>query len=97
MLPTFIIDFDSTFITVEALDKLSVIALNKNPQKTKITRKISEITKAGMIGSIDFQESLIKRFDLFKPTVDDVSKLVDFLKNHITLSAMRNKKIFPKI
>jgi len=55
-----IIDFDSTFVKIETLDKLAEIALNKNPQKRKILDKIKKITTEGMNGKIPFSVSLQK-------------------------------------
>lgn len=94
MLPIFVIDFDSTFVTVEALDELAVIALKTHPQKEKLSKKIAEITTAGMEGKIDFETSLAKRLALFKPQKDDIANLITFLKTHITPSVVRNKKFF---
>lgn len=94
MLPIFIIDFDSTFITVEALDELAKIALNKNPQKEKISKQIADITKAGMEGLIDFETSLSQRFALFQPTNQDLNILIQSLKKSVTASILRNKDFF---
>jgi D-3-phosphoglycerate dehydrogenase len=94
MLPTFIIDFDSTFVTIEALDELAAIALDQHEQKENITKEIADITKAGMEGAIDFPTSLSKRIALFKPTNDDLTRVINLLKNHITPSVLRNRKFF---
>ncbi len=96
MLPTFIIDFDSTIITVESLDELARIALEHNPNKDKIARQIADITHAGMEGTIDFPTSLAKRFSLFNPTTADLEKVIVFLKEKITPSFRRNKAFFEK-
>ena len=39
----YIIDFDSTFISVEALDELASIALRKNREKEEILNRFREI------------------------------------------------------
>ena len=96
MLPIFIIDFDSTIVSVEALDELARISLEHNPDKEKIAKQISDITDQAMEGKIDFPTSLAKRFTLFNPTPDDVDKTVIFLKNIITTSLIRNKAFFQK-
>lgn len=89
---TFLIfDFDSTFVTVEALDELAKIALSNHPQKNKITRKISEITKLGMEGKITFSDSLSKRLKLFKANKTHIDLLIELLKTKITPSFVRNK------
>ena len=90
----FIIDFDSTFVTVEALDELSHIALSTHPQKEKITKEVAAITTAGMEGSIDFPTSLTKRLSLFHPQPKHIIELVAFLQTHITPSVLRNKQFF---
>jgi len=95
-LPYFIIDFDSTFVKVEGLDRLATIVLKDNPQKEKIIKEISDITKAGMEGTISFPESLNKRLKFFYPEQRHIDHLIEFLKKHITLSVERNKSFFQK-
>lgn len=96
MLPIFVIDFDSTIVTVEGLDELAHIALEHNPDKAKIAKQITDITNQAMEGLIDFPTSLAKRFALFQPTTDDVEKLVFLLQNNLTPSLRRNKAFFQK-
>jgi len=92
----FIIDFDSTFIQVEALDELANIALQKNPRKKEILEEIKKITKAGMEGKIPFNQSLKNRIKLFEANKNDLSKLIKLLKRKITASIVRNKEFFKK-
>src|SRR5580704_12676887 len=94
MLPTFIIDFDSTFVTVESLDELAKIAREHSPNKEELFKEIETITKAGMEGVIDFPSALAKRLALFQPATDDINGVVAFLKEHITPSIKRNKEFF---
>jgi D-3-phosphoglycerate dehydrogenase / 2-oxoglutarate reductase len=94
MLPIFIIDFDSTFITVESLDELAKISLAHHTDKEKIAKEIARITRAGMEGTIDFPTSLQKRVALFKPTTSDIEQTILFLKEHLTPSVVRNKAFF---
>ena len=96
MLPIFIIDFDSTIVTVEGLDELARTALEHNPDKEKITKQIADITNQAMEGTIDFPTALAKRFALFQPAKEDIEKTVDFLKDHLTPSLKRNKAFFQK-
>lgn len=96
MLPTFIIDFDSTFVTVEALEELAAITLDQHEQKENILKEIADITKAGMEGTIDFPTALSKRIALFKPTNNDIAHVINLLKNYITPSVLRNRKFFQK-
>jgi len=96
MLPLFIIDFDSTIVTVEALDELARTSLEHNPDKEIITKQISDITNLAMEGAIDFPTALAKRFALFKPTTQDVERTIVYLKEHLTPSLIRNKEFFQK-
>ena len=96
MLPIFIIDFDSTIVTVEALDELARISLEHNPEKEKVSQRITDITSQAMEGLIDFPTSLSRRFALFQPTKDDVEKTVLLLKENLTPSLKRNKAFFQK-
>lgn len=92
----FIIDFDSTFIQLEALDALSEIALKNNPDKEAIVSKISDITRQGMEGAITFPESLAKRLSLFKADKTHIESLIKLLKKNISHSITRNKLFFKK-
>ncbi len=94
MFQYFIIDFDSTFVTIESLDNLAKIALLNNPKKEEILAKISHITDQGMEGKIPFNKSLEKRVMLFQPTGENINELILLLKNSITPSIERNKEFF---
>jgi len=96
MLPIFIIDFDSTIVTVEGLDELARTALEHNPDKEKISQQIAEITNQAMEGTMDFPTALAKRLALFKPTPQDIEKTVSLLKEKVTPSLKRNKAFFQK-
>ncbi len=95
-LPIFIIDFDSTIVTVEGLDELANTALEHSPDKEKIAKQIADITNQGMEGKIDFSTALEKRCALFKPTKKDIEKTVAVLKENLTPSFKRNKDFFKK-
>ncbi len=90
----FIIDFDSTFITLEALDLLAEISLRNNPKKKQILNEIKELTLQGMEGKLGFAESLKKRLALFQPSKNDIVLLEKKLNKHITPSVLRNKEFF---
>ncbi|NTU74147.1 phosphoglycerate dehydrogenase, partial [Candidatus Roizmanbacteria bacterium] len=92
----FIIDFDSTIVTLESLDKLAEIVLKKNPDRDQIVKKIQDITVKGMNGEITFDDSLQQRLNLFKPARKDINSLVNVLKKHITPSFARNIDFFKK-
>lgn len=90
----FIIDFDSTFIQVEALDELAKICLENDPEKKEKIKKIKEITRLGMEGKISFEKSLKSRIALLNITKKHIEKLVYLLKRKVTLSIKRNKDFF---
>jgi len=92
----FIIDFDSTFVTIECLDELARITLDKNPQKKKIMDEIRKINTLGMEGKIGFAESLQKRLLLFQTNSQDLKKLITLIKKSITPSVKNNKDFFIK-
>jgi D-3-phosphoglycerate dehydrogenase len=86
-----VIDFDSTFTKVEALDALCEIVLNGSDEKEEVLRQIQEITDQGMEGKIDFRSSLSRRLDLLRAHRDDIQQLVTRLKNEISESFLRNQ------
>lgn len=90
----FIIDFDSTFIQSEALDKLAEIVLRKDPQKGEKIQKIRQLTKEGMEGKIPFPLSLKKRLKLISANKKHIALLLLALKKQITPSIVRNKEFF---
>lgn len=90
----FIIDFDSTFTNVEALDLLGEISLAGSSERTERLEKIKEITDHGMDGGMSFRESLIKRLDLLEAKKEHLSELVDLLKARISKSFHRNEEFF---
>jgi D-3-phosphoglycerate dehydrogenase len=90
------IDFDSTFMQVEALEELGEIVLKDMPEKTRILQEIKDITNLGMEGKLSFHESLVRRMDLLHIHRDDVARLVKRLKRKVSVSFSRNKAFFKK-
>lgn len=88
----FVIDFDSTFTKVEALDVLAEISLKDHPEKDERIRRIKEITDAGMDGSMSVRESLQERLKLLEAHQDHLDELVSRLKNEVSESFKRNKE-----
>ena len=72
----FIIDFDSTFTKVEALDILAEIALEGNPKKEAIINRVKEVTDLGMSGELSFRDSLEERISIIKAHKDHLPPLV---------------------
>ncbi len=93
MAQTYIVDFDSTFITCEALEALSLLCL-KGKKNRGAHRKIQRITRLGMEGKIAFEESLKLRLDILKPTAGDIRALQGKLKGSVSPSIVRNREFF---
>ncbi len=85
-----IIDFDSTFVKVESLEKLAEIALDRRPDKNAVLKEISGITAQGMEGKIPFAFSLEKRLKLFSFNKSHLRRLVSDLKETVTESIREN-------
>jgi D-3-phosphoglycerate dehydrogenase len=90
----FVIDFDSTFTKVEALDVLADISLKDHPEKEKRKKQIVEITNQGMDGSISFRESLERRLNLLSPSKQHIEPLINVLKGKVSESFKRNRDFF---
>ncbi|HKK77400.1 MAG TPA: phosphoglycerate dehydrogenase [Saprospiraceae bacterium] len=88
--PYFIIDFDSTFTKIEALDLLCEIVLEDDPRKEEVFFEIQEITNQGMDGSLDFRTSLSQRMALLQPHRSHIEALAEALKDQISESFKRN-------
>lgn len=88
----FIIDFDSTFTQVEALDILGEISLSKDPDRDEKLQAIKDITDKGMDGSITFRESLELRLEILKANKSQITDLIAALKKKVSKSFDRNKE-----
>ncbi len=86
----YIIDFDSTFTKVEALDELAIIALANNPNKDSIVQAIIDITNQGMEGKMPFDQTLQKRIALLQATTNHIQTLVQLLEQKVSESFKRN-------
>ncbi|MBI5389491.1 haloacid dehalogenase-like hydrolase [Candidatus Woesearchaeota archaeon] len=94
---TLFIDFDSTFVSVESIDELAALVLDRkgavsSPKDTLAA--IQEITILGMGGKIPFPESLARRLALIKAHRSDLPLLITVLKQSISPSISRNKDFF---
>ena len=88
----FIIDFDSTFTKVEALDILGEISLKDDPSKEEKLKSIKDITDQGMEGKLTFRESLIQRVEILNANKDQISELISVLMKKVSDSFTRNKE-----
>lgn len=92
----YIIDFDSTFTQVEALDELARISLNKHPEKEAIFKKIEDYTNLAMEGKLSFSESLSQRVKLLEANEEHLKQLITRLKKKVSSSFSRNAAFFKK-
>lgn len=92
----YIIDFDSTFTQVEALDELARISLATHPAKELIYEEIERLTHLAMNGQLSFRDSLTGRVKLLEANRDHLKKLVSVLKKKVSPSFLRNREFFRK-
>ncbi|MBC7921288.1 MAG: phosphoglycerate dehydrogenase [Ferruginibacter sp.] len=90
----FIIDFDSTFTKVEALDELGAISLQNNPNLANILLEIKHITDLGMSGQLSFTQSLERRIALLQAHRDHLPLLIERLGKKVSDSFERNRAFF---
>lgn len=90
----YIIDFDSTFTQVEALDELARISLENHPEREQIYREIEHWTNLAMEGKVSFRESLRHRVELLNANKKHLDQLVRTLKKRVSKSFRRNKAFF---
>ncbi|KUG06941.1 phosphoglycerate dehydrogenase [Solirubrum puertoriconensis] len=93
-LPYIVIDFDSTFTQVEALDELADIALRGRPEREQVVAQIKALTDGGMDGSVSFSESLRRRIELLPARHEHLHELVQHLHTKVTESIRRNQAFF---
>ncbi|WP_462264315.1 HAD-IB family phosphatase [Mucilaginibacter sp.] len=90
----YIIDFDSTFTQVEALDELARISLKKHPDREQIYRQIEDYTNAAMEGKLSFSDSLEGRIKLLQANRQHLKQLVKHLRKKVSISFSRNDQFF---
>lgn len=88
------IDFDSTFVSVECLDELARLVFQDKSDRQSLTEQISEITRLGMEGEIDFAESLAQRLELLRPSRQELERLTHLLTDLVTPSIVENRQFF---
>lgn len=90
----FIIDFDSTFTQVEAMEELAAISLKNDPEKEDIIAQIKHLTNLAMEGKMDFGKSLKARIALLSAKKYHINMLVNKLRKKISPSFARNREFF---
>ncbi|MBU2913080.1 MULTISPECIES: phosphoglycerate dehydrogenase [Reichenbachiella] len=87
----FVIDFDSTFTRVEALDVLCTLAFENEAEKKVALAEIERITNLAMGGDLSFRESLESRLKILRANKNHIPLLIDKLKALVSKSFIRNK------
>ncbi len=90
----YVIDFDSTFTQVEALDVLGEISLAEKKDREKRLANLKDLTDRGMGGNLSFRDSLRQRLDLLEARRHHLDPLIENLKKKISTSFMRNPDFF---
>lgn len=93
-MPTLLIDFDSTFVSVECLDRLAEIVLRDRPDRQQLVEEIAAITNLGMEGKLTFQESLSRRLSVIRPSQSQLQTLNSLLPNLVSASIARHRAFF---
>ncbi len=88
----FVIDFDSTFTQVEALDVLCEISLEGKESKERVLSQIQSITDRCMEGKLSFRQSLEERIGLLDAKKGHINELVNRLKKKVSKSFKRNRE-----
>jgi len=92
--PVFIVDFDSTFTRVEALDLLGELSLADHPDRDAVLAEVRTLTDKAMSGEIGFGEALARRLQLLRPRREHLGPLVERLKAQVSASIRRNRDFF---
>lgn len=94
--PTYVIDFDSTIIRLEALEELAELALAGRPDHDDVMRRLHAINKRGMSGELTFDQSLRQRLRLFGTTHEHIDRLITLLEQNLSASVERNRGWFKR-
>ena len=91
-IPWLLIDFDSTFVTVESLQLLGEIALRDLPVAEREERlaAVHSLTDRAMAGRMAIAEALARRFELLAPRVEHLTPLIAALKTRVSPSFRRH-------
>lgn len=91
---SYVIDFDSTFTQVEALEVLGEISLAGDDQQTQKLSQLESLTNQGMDGGLSFRESLKQRLNILNAEKKHLEPLITILKGKISPSFLRNEEFF---
>lgn len=91
---TYIIDFDSTLVSVESLDELAHIGMARLPHADDLLEQFTDLTNRAMDGTLPFDKALRQRITLLNVTRTDIKQLIEELQGTITDSVLANKEWF---
>ena len=91
---SYVIDFDSTFTQVEALEELGEISLARDRDRDEKLNQLEDLTNKGMEGDISFRESLSRRLEILNAEEKHLPQLVEVLRKKISPSFVRNEAFF---
>ncbi|MBS0298015.1 MAG: phosphoglycerate dehydrogenase [Proteobacteria bacterium] len=94
--PLLVLDFDSTFTTVEALELLAEITLADDPDRATKLAEITRLTDQAMNGEIGFGDALKRRIALLGIRREHLPALVEQLRAKVSPSIRRNRDFFEK-
>tara|TARA_Y100000588_G_scaffold368176_1_gene435758 strand:+ start:129 stop:794 length:666 start_codon:yes stop_codon:yes gene_type:complete len=86
-----LIDFDSTFVSLESLDIISQLSIKND--KSSIN-KINKITDLAMRGEISFSKALNQRLEMLNINKELLEKTIIELNSNISSSFNENKDFF---
>jgi len=86
-----LIDFDSTFVSLESLDIISKLSIKNDDASIK---KINKITNLAMKGEISFSKALSQRLKMLSINKKHLEKAIIKLDNNISTSFIDNKDFF---
>ncbi len=91
---TFIFDFDSTFIQVEALDILCEVVYKNDSAGKQVLADIQHLTNLGMEGKLSLKKSLTQRLELLQANSDHLGTVIELLRSRVSDSVVRNRSFF---
>lgn len=90
----YIIDFDSTFMQVEAMDELATLSLATLHDGPERLTEIKHLTDKAMAGELSFAESLRRRLALLAAHKGHIQDVIEVLRNKVSPSFKRNDAFF---
>lgn len=87
-----LIDFDSTFVSVESLEELANLTLEDPDSQEALKAEVGKLTDDAMNGTIAFGEALNQRLRLLKASRGDLPPLIERLRSRISDSFVRDRE-----